>query len=176
MINPLLFFFVLAVDSGRVLEKVLDHLLEIILVGIIVSLLLVLWNKTRFLTNRLFGTISVEGKWDTTIDRQNEKKESYKEHEKAELHQFLNRVWGRTRTKKKPERVYRVRGRIFGDKLHMRYEEVTAKGFDKGGIVLKIIMEQEEMRGYEVGIDQNSKQIAALKYKWIKKEEEEDNE
>ena len=98
----------------QAITTVLEHYLVLIIAAVL--LLVVAFFKERFMSwiNTLFGKIPVQGRWETVLFRG----AVPEAHEVAHLHQFLNRVWGETTTKElKPKMVYKVRGRICGEKL-----------------------------------------------------------
>ena len=138
---------------GKVWEVLADHLAVAIVVALI--LLAVSFFRQRLIDlSAWFVHISIYGKWDTTLWKQNitdiefSRDKSPSPHETAHLHQFLTKVWGHTKRKDDSGIVYRVSGRIIGEKLALVYQEIG--GFDAGAILLTI-KSKKLMAGYEVG-------------------------
>lgn len=86
-----------------------------------------------------------------------------KRHESAELHQFLNWVWGEAQWSSNPAIRYIVRGKIVGEKLSLIYRE--RNGVDSGAILLDV-KTKDLMEGFEVGRDSDSGAIYSNSYSW----------
>jgi hypothetical protein len=86
-----------------------------------------------------------------------------KRHENAELHQFLNWVWGEAIAQSDPTTRYIVRGQIVGEKLSLVYRE--RNGFDSGAILLDV-KTKDLMQGFEVGRDSTTGAIYTNSYTW----------
>jgi hypothetical protein len=150
------------------LKGLLEHS---VVVPFFIGLILVLVRSIR---NRLvdlsgwFVPVSVHGNWDTTLfrDVREESKgvePNIEPHEEATLHQFFNKVWGKT-TKKETGVNFKVRGQIIGDKLAMVYRE--SRGVCSGAILLNI--RRDQMEGYEVGRDFHDSDIYLRPYTWTR--------
>ena len=138
---------------GKVGEVLADHVAVAIVVALI--LLAISFFRQRLIDlSAWFVHISIHGKWETTLlkknvtDIGNSEDNSPRPHESAQLHQFLTKVWGHTRRKDDSRIVYKVSGRIIGEKLALVYQEIG--GFDAGAILLTI-KSKKLMAGFEVG-------------------------
>lgn len=116
-----------------------------------------------------FVAISVHGVWDTTIqpDDDPDGKAEEQAHETARLHQFFNKVWGKTECKEHPEKSFKVRGQIVGEKLSLVYR--ATEGFHCGAILLQI-MNMKLMKGFEVGRHRESGGIFHKTYTWHRRD------
>jgi hypothetical protein len=133
-------------------------------IGVILTLAVIALIATqlaRFLT-WMFAQCVVRGKWETHLRRLN----GFARHEDASLRQCIHFVWGTTTTQ--TGRMYRVRGRIRGDRMRLIYES-TNGGTDGGAVLLRVSANGEAMRGYEIGTSGTSNQIYSRQYKWEKK-------
>jgi hypothetical protein len=110
---------------------------------------------------RRAAPVRLPAKWKTTIERG--AGSGAKEHETATLHQFGPWVWGKTTTKTNPPRIYRLRGRICGSNLSLRYREDET--FDIGAAILAI-RQDRTMSGIEIGIDAERNVVASFNYMW----------
>lgn len=141
-----------------VFEMLVEHGVTIVIVALIMAAL----SLSVSWISRMFAKIHVQGKWETTLNRDGKDAK----HEIVQLHQFLSRVWGQTKTKDAESRVYQVSGRIVGDKLCMVYRQAKGDGFDCGAILLSIMPGGKMMEGYEVGINLATSGTYSYVYKW----------
>ena len=123
-------------------------------------------RKTLIDLSGWFVAIRVHGVWDTTIQPDDGKAEE-EAHETARLHQFFNKVWGRTECREHPEKSFKVRGQIVGEKLSMVYR--GTEGFHCGAILLQI-MNLKLMKGYEVGRNREDGEIFYKTYTWHRRD------
>jgi hypothetical protein len=89
-----------------------------------------------------------------------------KEHEEAELHQFLNWVWGETKKKNNPTVRFVVRGKIVGEKLSLIFRK---KNGASSGAILLHVKSGILMRGFEVGSDGETGELYSHHYEWHKR-------
>lgn len=149
--------------ASKAVNKAGEHFIVVILVAIIIAVAGWLWRRGLGGVNRLFKTIPVSGNWKTQIDRG----AGFVEHENATLRQLMSRVWGHTTTVTGGRKTYSLRGHITGQMLFLLYRTSDGGGFDSGAIALEISPEGNELSGYEIGFDKESRVIASRKYKWI---------
>jgi len=183
-----------------VFEATAEHL---VLVPLFTAAMLLLIRSIR---NRIldlsgyFVPVRINGKWDTTIEKDKEEQtetryctgneiaqnfsagpdpsiplkegrgssesiseESEEDHETAVLHQFFNKVWGKTESKNDPEITFKLRGQIVGEKLTLVYRET--EGFKCGAILLEI-RSLKLMEGLEVGCHRESPKLFSKTYTW----------
>jgi hypothetical protein len=151
----------------KAFEVLYDHFIVAVIVAVLLIVLAFLRRQVTSLINRVFGGIQVQGEWKTKITRGGGAEE---EHEDAELHQLLNRVWGTTKSRPTASgrRIYHVKGWIGGEKLCLLYTQTGGLGYDHGAIILRIDSEGLMMTGYEVGTDLATvtKEISPFRYTW----------
>jgi hypothetical protein len=146
----------------HILIEVLKHYaIEFGTIVIIVILTLVR-NLIANILSSLFVRRVVYGEWATRIDTGGR----LTPHEDVKLNQFFSFVRGIATTKN--ARKYRVSGRIKGERLRLIYEALNA-GTDGGAILLEIFANGKEMKGFELGIDDETNDIYSKKYEWTKK-------
>jgi hypothetical protein len=117
------------------------------------------WEQTYDgITHRLTETLVGNNRDVHSTGETNEKR-----HEDAELHQFLNWVWGEAKWNSNPAISYIVRGHIVGQQLSLIYRE--RNGLDSGAILLDV-KTKELMEGFEVGHDPGTAAIYSNPYRW----------
>jgi hypothetical protein len=156
---------------GDVLNTLLEHIGVTVVVAVII-LLIGFFRKRLIDFTSWFVAVKLHGLWDTTIQPDDDPKKAqanpnYKTeeevHEVARLHQFFNKVWGETECKEDPEKSFKVRGQIVGEKLSLVYR--ATEGFYCGAILLQI-KNTKLMRGFEIGRDRETGDIYTKSYTW----------
>jgi hypothetical protein len=148
----------------ELLSEVWKALVEHLLIEVIAAAFIAIFTVFRYgLPGRLttwLGLPLVSGKWRTILGP------GTTDHEDAELHQIIRRVWGKTKTRAGEE--YSLSGRITGDRLCVDYYQTTNSGTDCGAILLTIGAGGRKMQGYEIGIDPSTNEVYSRAYEWNK--------
>lgn len=142
--------------------EVLIKLVGTVVAGLIVLIVIRLWDRLRNSASRMFGTVPVGGKWITKIERGGR----LERHEEVKLHQFVCRVWGTQTAVEGPSRTYRVRGYLRGQTLTLLYEQSSGGGFETGVILLTANADGKSMEGYEIEYDTRTKGVTPSRYVW----------
>jgi hypothetical protein len=158
--------------SGHMSSGVRDFLKHLAVILVAEAIMgLVVWPARTWLYSVAAAAFSkdlvVTGEWQTFRPQDGKAVDATRDlHEEADLHQFGSHVWGTTRTLKQNNHSYEVDGRMYANSLTLTYREVGDGTFDCGSILLTLAPGGDEMDGYEVGYDLQTKQVAATKYVW----------
>jgi hypothetical protein len=147
-----------------VIPELETHFVIKILVAIILVSLGYFGRRVADLSAWLVS-VRVHGKWKTKLTKDRKDGHGLKEedHESAKLHQFFYTVWGTTKTN--TNRVYKVKGRLSGNRLTLLYREVSG-GSDSGAIFLEVHAGGDKMIGTEVGCNIDTNEPDVFPYKW----------
>jgi len=147
---------------GELIADLTKHYVVHVIAAVIVLVLAGMRHLIAIAVTSIFSMIKVYGSWETYLKQDGV---DPTRHEHATLHQFIHKIWGRAIAANGTR--YQLRGSIVGDRIHLIYR-ATNVGFDCGAIVLQIMANGREMKGYEVGIDIETNQFYSREYEWKK--------
>lgn len=140
----------------EILIRVLEHF-EVPLITAILVIIVGYFRDRLINLSAWFVPIKVHGTWYTTMTKSPPEiplgavvspPQSQKVWEDVVLHQFFNKVWGKTYVHNDNRDIYAVRGRLVAKNLVLIFHDTN--GFNTGSIFLRVTS-KELMQGFEVG-------------------------